>query len=165
MYSFADEMLLGDMPLGSASNAEKYVDDAANEIDSVIGQLYETPVDMSESGPVARHSRLLLQRIANHLASGRFIMAQAVGGEGTRLHAYGRNLVVGAERALAQLASGDLVLVGAPRVAVITDDSDAPPRILSGDETSGVEAFYANVMNNRPGFPVAPWEPGVSRWP
>lgn len=149
-YSEVSDMLVGDMPLPKGIRPQQYVDDATDEIDSHIGFIYVTPVDIwSDDTPVVRPARLLLKRIANQLASGRLIMAMSTGTQRTELHAYGSDLVRQALTALQQLAAGDVVLPGAPTV----EDPDNPdtnftgPQIANVDAESNVEAFYDRIAN------------------
>ncbi|HWI68184.1 MAG TPA: hypothetical protein VNS88_07365, partial [Nitrospiraceae bacterium] len=71
-YSEVTDLLTGNVPTPAYLSPQKYVDDAADEIDSKIGFVYETPIDVtySSSNPVTRPVRLLLKRINNFLASG-----------------------------------------------------------------------------------------------
>jgi len=158
-YSSADDLLLGDLPLGAAVDREKYVADAADEIDSAIGHVYATPVDMTEGGPVARHSRLLLKRINNHLATGRIILAVSIGGEDDSLQAYGRSLIREAHAALGDIATGAVELIGAETVE--GGDVTNGPVVVNFDQYSGVDAFYDNVMRVELGQASPAWAPGA----
>lgn len=158
-YSSVDDLLLGDLPLGATIDRVRYVQDATDEIDSAIGSVYATPIDMTEEGPVARHSRLLLKRINNHLATGRIILAVAVGGEDDSLHAYGVSLIREAHGALGQIATGAIDLEGAEKTDVPSDSSSGPT-IHNTDEFSGVEAFYENVMRSDSALTSPAWAPG-----
>lgn len=165
-YSTVTDLLLGDMPVALEVNKQKYVDDAADEIDSIIGKRYETPIDVTETSAVPRYARLFIKRAANHLATGRLILAVAAGGEDTQLHAYGWSLVRDSLAALEQIASGEYDIPGAEPIPL--DDALQPtaPSIVNQDASSGVDAFYSNVMAYG-GFPALPvitgprWEPGT----
>lgn len=143
-YSGVVDLLLGDMPVALAVNKQKYVDDAADEIDSIIGARYTTPIDVSDTSDVPRYARLFLKRAANHLATGRLILALAAGGEDQALHAYGYSLVQNALVALQQIAQGEYNLPG----AMTTGGTEAAPvrvtapTIAQEDSTSGVAALY-----------------------
>ena len=160
-YSSVDDLLLGSIPLSSVFSKEKYVEDAGDEIDSYIGVLYDTPVDISDAGPVARHSILLLKRINNFLATGRIILAIDAGGEDTALHAYGLRMVNEALASLTQVASGAIPLDGAVRIP--TANANTGPSIKNADAASAVDAFYNRVMvpeSGAYGLPYRDWAPG-----
>lgn len=148
-YSSPEDLLLGNIPLRDDATQLKYCSDATDEIDSTIGFLYETPVDMTDDpGTVARPSRLLLKRINNFIASGRLILAYAAGTEDDNLNAYAQYLLGQARDALMKIASGDIVLQGA---VTIGDGSENPvssgPLFFNLDPESNVEAFYDRIVN------------------
>ncbi len=149
-YSSVEDMLIGDVQSGIL-NKENFVRDAAKEIDAKIGVRYQTPVDLAI---LERHSRLLLERINNHIASGRFLMAANAGDDS--IHSYGRMLVREAYQELELIANGSLPLEGADVQDWLTDTTG--PTIRSQDEESALDAFYAPVLGGR--LVRSPWEPG-----
>lgn len=156
-YSTVGDLLLGDMP--APPNAEQYVQDAADEIDSKLGLRYTTPIVVDDS-PANRVTNLLLKRISTHLASGRLILAQAVSGENQYVHAYGQKLIKEATDALDQLSSGDLVLPGAEYLN--TDDVVVSGPVINNlDAESNVESFYGFVQQD----PLTYVPPGTVLWP
>ncbi len=164
-YSTVDDLLLGNIPLGATFSREKFVDDAADEIDSRIGKRYVTPIDVSDSSLVARHSRLLLKRINNFLATGRLILAIASPGEDDSLHAYGLHLVQEAQAALTQIETGIVDIVDAPENPDL-DGVPSGPTIANADAESAVDAFYNRVMVPESdlvaGMPYRDWAPGAN---
>lgn len=157
-YSEVTDLLVGDIPLPKGLKPQKYVDDATAEIDSIIGFVYQTPIDLSEDSTVARPVRLLIKRLANNLASGRLILAMSTGGQRMELHAYGASLVSEATLVLQQIAAGDLLLPGVPPVdATPGDPSDqfTGPQIANVDPESNVESFYDRIAN--PYYCFAPY--------
>lgn len=152
-YSAVGDLLTGNIPLPGYISAQKFVDDAGDEIDSKIGFIYKTPVDVSdtEANKTSRPARLLLKRISNFLASGRLLMAVDAGGENDQVHAYALKLVSDATAALDMIVSGKVVLDGAEQ-----EDTDAiqptTPLINNLDAESNVEAFYDRIAN--PNFPI-----------
>lgn len=146
-YSEESDLLIGDIPLPRGLRPQKYVDDATNEIDSFIGFIYQTPVDVTEASLVARPARLLLKRIANQLASGRLIMAQSTGSQRMELHAYGARLVNEATAVLRQIANGEILLPGALPVDGVDEGNFTGPQIANLDPESNVEAFYNRIAN------------------
>lgn len=171
-YSREDDLLLGDIPLGARLDRNKFVQDAADEIDSIIGTVYVTPVPTTansepSAGPpevtTARHSQLLLKRLNNFLATGRLILAIDAGGEDTTLHAYGLRLIEEVLVTLEMIRNGSIVLDGVDPI----DEGDGAlggPKIFNYDAASGVDAFYERVMVPESNFPFPPpyrdWAPG-----
>lgn len=153
-YSEVADMLTGNIPV-SNTTAQKYVNDAADEIDSVIGTLYFTPVDMSsDPGTVSRPSRLLLKRVSNFLASGRLMLATAAGGEDDQLHAYAKYLVDSATAVLMKIATGEIRLDGAVRLGDPEEEGSRGPVISNVDPESNVEAFYDRIYTAAPVYSV-----------
>lgn len=146
-YCETDDLLLGNIPLPSYINSQKVIDDAADEIDSKVGYLYTTPLDVSDPGPLARPARLLLKRINSHLASGRLILALASPEENRNLHAYGWSLVKESLVALDALASGEIVIEGAVPAAGAATPAVTAPMIYNEDSESNVEAFYNRIAD------------------
>lgn len=143
IYCTVDDLLIGNIPTPAYVNKQKYVDDAADEIDSYLGARYVTPIVLTPSLPAERPSALMLKRINAHLASGRLILATAAGGEDTELHAYGASLVREALAGLMQLAAGEPPLTGAlPATNVGSTDPGSLPLVSNGDPYSQVDGFY-----------------------
>lgn len=146
-YSLASDMLLGGIPTPVYADKDKYVQDATDEVDSYIGFLYQTPVDVTSGGPTPRPVRLLLKRIANDLATGRYIMAVSGGGQRNTVHAYGKELVDQACAILKKISEGDIVLQDVPLLSTATPVSS--PLIFNVDDESQVEAYYDRVVTPR----------------
>lgn len=150
-YSDVTDLLAGNIPTPAALAPARFVSDAADEIDSEIGHIYETPIDVSDASPVVRPARLLLKRINNFLASGRLMMAAAAGSQKLEVHAYANKLVEDAKASLASIANGDVPLTGAVRVGGAPDsESFTGPQIYNKDAESNVDAFYDRIAN--PGY-------------
>lgn len=149
-YSATTDLLTGNIPVSGPVDPAKFVADAADEIDSKIGHIYQTPIDVTDTSPVSRPARLLLKRISNFLASGRLIMAAAAASQKLEVNAYAERLVREATVALDQIASGDVPLIGATRATDSSGDvSTTGPQISNLDPESNVEAFYNRVANPR----------------
>lgn len=147
-YSTTADLLTGNIPLPSYLDPQKFINDAADEIDSRIGFTYQTPVDIEAPTNVTRPVILFLKRISNWLASGRLLLAAAASAEDTQLHAYAYSLVRDAETGLQAIVDGDIVLEGAALAnggssTVVTN----APLISNGDTESLVDAFYSRVTN------------------
>lgn len=151
-YSEAADMLLGEIPPPTSAVADKYVNDAADEIDSKLGLRYVTPISI-DAEPKNRASKLLLKRLNNWLASGRYVMAQSVTSELQQVHAYGAQLVRDATKALDAIVSGEYSLQGAQFLD--TDDiGKSGPVIFNLDAESGVESFYGLTQRDPMTWPV-----------
>ena len=147
-YSEVTDLLTGNVPTPAYLSPQKYVDDAADEIDSKIGFVYETPIDVtdSSSNPVTRPVRLLLKRINNFLASGRLLLAVDAGAETDRVHSYGLYLIQEAQTGLDLISSGKIQLDGA-EVLPMGEVSVTAPLLYNEDSESNVEAFYDRIAN------------------
>lgn len=141
-YSETGDMLLGDLP--TPKDAEKFVQDATDEIDSKLGFRYVIPIVVDETVPANKATPLLLKRIANHLASGRLICAKAASASQQEVNQYGLSLIASASEALAQLVAGDMTLPGAAFLEA-TDTGQSGPIISNLDPQSNVESFYGMV--------------------
>lgn len=140
-YAQPDSGLLGGIPVGAGTSLQSYFDDAADEIDAAIGFTYKTPVATGgDGGPLPRPVTLILKRINRYLASGRYIMAVASGGEDNGLHAYGLSLVREAQAALGRIAEGDNV-IDAERI-IDKDKERLAPKIQNAEAKSNVDAYY-----------------------
>lgn len=144
-YCTAADLLLGNIP--TPSDADTYVQDAADEIDSLLGMRYESPIVLSEDDPVQRPGALLLKRINVWLASGRLIMALDGAGEDDQVHQYAKYLMTEAKSALQNLSDGSIILPGG---VPINPDSPVStgPQASWGDDASPVEQYQTVFGNN-----------------
>lgn len=154
-YSEVDDLLLGDITLGGGARADKYVQDATDEIDSCLGYRYVLPL----ANTTPAYAKLVLKQCANKLASGRLIMALAAGGEDTSQHAYGYALVQEGMATLNGLCSGLIDIPGALLVNPVAAGRDVGPSLGNQDASSGMDAFYTFV--NDPTSTSINWAPGV----
>lgn len=149
-YCTEDDLVIGDAVVPTGLTKAKFIQDAADEIDSKIGYRYDTPVAGTSPRPVL----LLLKRINAFLASGRLIMAADVAGQRSELHAYGASLVKEATDSLAAIAAGTVDLP----IAVNPDNQTSGqnmPLIANVDAVSQVESFYGVLTSPTiAGFPT-----------
>lgn len=138
-YCVAADLLLGNVP--TPASASIYVQEAADEMDSIIGLQYVTPVVLDPNIQVQRSGFLLLKKINVWLASGRLLMALDAGGEDDQLHQYAKYLVDQALMALAQIQDGTVILPGATPVNPGSDQRVTGPQASFADDTSVVEQF------------------------
>ncbi len=161
-YSAVADMVTGNIPV-STTIGEKYVADAADEIDSVLGSLYKTPLDMDPTptesppgtGTITRPSRLLIKRISNWLASGRLMLSTAAAGEDHELHSYALYLVKSATDVLMSIARGETILEGAEKIDTTGEEGEYGPLISNVDPESNVEAFYDRIYMAPPSYYAA----------
>lgn len=146
-YSDPTDLLLGNIPLPAYIDTAKLVQDVADEIDSHIGYVYSTPLDVTDTSSIARPARLLIKRISRNLASGRLILQVASPEENARLNAYGWSLVKESLDALNMIASGDITLEGATPAPGASTPAVTAPQISNLDAESNVEAFYNRIGN------------------
>lgn len=119
-----------------------YIENASDEMDSHLSQLYVTPLPYSttDSGQLRRTS-LILKQICSELASGRAILGMAGSKQDTQVHAYGRWLVERALSRLGEVTSGEIVLEGNGITRVDQDATPSGP-LVSNMFESQVDAFY-----------------------
>lgn len=154
-YCKSGDLLVGDLG-GTDPLRQQFVDLAADEMDAMIGFVYVLPLDLES---LQAHVQLILKNLASKLASGRLLMAQAVGAEETSVHAYGKSLVDEAMRDLYAIRNGQIDL-GAIKVS--TTGTNNAPVIIEGDLVSAVDAFYDWQAHPPLYPPLSPniWRPG-----
>jgi hypothetical protein len=140
-YSEPEDMLLGQFTLPSNMPAQKFVQDAADEIDMKIGFVYATPVVAADGETLPRPVSLLLKRINVYISTARAIMAAAGPSGGDEVNAYARSLLADAHAALDAVSDGRTVLEGAERLPDQGEEKRGP-RISNIDSVSQVDAFY-----------------------
>lgn len=161
-YCTVSDLLLGDTVLQNGFDKQRYVDLAADEMNSRLGYEYVIPIESSSpSEDVGAAALLILKNINLKLASGRLILAIAAGGEETALNAYGNSLCQEAYAELSLVLSGQLPLVNASRL----DNEVSVPtaRTVNADKESGVDAFYEEFVGQHRPFSPFPlggiWRP------
>lgn len=144
-YCTSEDLLLGNVP--TPTTADKYVADAADEMDSMLGLQYVTPIVLDENNPKQRSGFLLLKRINAWLATGRLLMALDAAGEDDQVHQYAERLLRDALSAISQITDGSILLPGADPV---NEDARRPtgPMASWGDDTSPVEAYQETFGND-----------------
>lgn len=159
MYSDPADVLLGtDMAMPADDTVERFVKDAAKEIDSRLGFKYVTPLRFTRivNGSVTKvdpedettytPSFLLINRLSNFIASGRLLLASAAPEENSSIHQYGNKLLRDAEAILSQITSNraDLEVE-----EIDTSDAETPYGLLvaNRDRKSYVKAFEEQPMN------------------
>lgn len=140
LYSEEGDLLIGDLPLGSAYPPAKFIESASDEIDSYLGRMFEVPIDVTGNEVV----RLTLKRINNWLASGRLIMSVATAGQDNELHAYGWSLVKQAMDEINLIMSEDLTLPGLQIIETASIEEGSGPMISNKDDVSRVDEFYGD---------------------
>ena len=158
-YCEVSDLLIGDLILPVEIDAGKYITSAAEEMDSRIGVLYTTPIEIEEADKEKFRATITFLRSINaRLASGRILMAAATALELTTVHAYARNLVEGALADLKLIEDRKYILQGAK------ENTNPPETYVSSraysynqDAVSAVDGFYAavdpgNGVPNKPAF-------------
>lgn len=159
-YSEEADLLLGDLILSPTLDKQKFIDEAADEINAKLGWLYVLPLAPVGADPVtatswedlATHEVLTLKTINNRLASGRLILTLDIAGEGTQLHAYGWYLVREALSDLMAIANGQVDLNAIRVNPVESGYADRTPGITNEDDESLLLGFVNTVHNDTPWF-------------
>jgi hypothetical protein len=145
VYCGLEDLLKGDLDLPRyMGDGSQFVNMAAEDIDSHLGHIYVTPIEVADT-PANRPTTLMLKRINRLLASGRILLDIATASESSDLHAYGRALVKEAMDLLEKIAAGEIVLAGAERIDdVVNPDGEnfSGPAIKNEDSYSLVQSFY-----------------------
>lgn len=109
--------LLGDVRVRVDSDPATFAQKASDEIDSVLGFIYQTPFFDITSYPsgttVDRVAKLLLQRIASFIGAARLIMSYDQQGEDNKPNQYAVYLMTEASEALDAVRDGKIALAGA----------------------------------------------------
>lgn len=141
-YSTVADLELGQIPLPDYVDIERKLQNVTDEIDSYIGQVYKTPVDISQSGTITRPGKLILKRISNSLLTGRLLLELSVTNEDTSINALGRRHIEEAQEAIAAIMSGELLLHGADKLFQDPARRPSGPFTTNVDSSSQVESFY-----------------------
>lgn len=153
-YSSTEDLLVGDLAWSPRLPPSKFVDGAAEEIDTKLAVLYKLPLE-KDGLPLSVNSweLRLLKQINNKLASGRAIMAFSVSSEDTAVHAYGSSLVREALSELMLVANGELLL-DAQRVdsTVTVSAMSRVPETINHDEESLLLGFENTVLKGKPWY-------------
>lgn len=152
-WSTKDDLLIGDLRVSAAVDAEAIVEDAALEMEAKLGLVYVLPLP----GGLPTHILTTLKLINNRLASGRLIMQVAIGGEDHTLHKYGQSLVEMAYADLDRIMNGSIPIAGAERVD--TNEADGP-KIIQTDATSPLDVFNTFTSGTDYDAYSAQWSPG-----
>lgn len=161
-YCKVEDLLLGDVTIGASVNRQLYVDQAADEMDSKLGWIYVTPIDVdgAEAGPggvppavpaLPRHQALLLKTINAKIATGRLIMAVSINEEGTAVHAYALRMLKEGNDELLLIANGNLLLE-ASRTETPAVEASRVPGVHNLDPESLLDPFYNTTNHSRPWY-------------
>lgn len=149
-YAKQSDLLLGDLAISPSIPMDDILRAASDEIDARLGELYVVPL-----AGLTSHHATLVKLICARLASGRLILAAAIGGEDRTLHAYGESLIRDAYNDLNMIATGKIILTGVQEVAG-QGNSDNMPGIVNYDSDSVVTSFERTIMRGEDWY----WEPG-----
>lgn len=144
-YSTTDDLLIGDVQLPVGNDGTKYVNQAADEIDSRLGFIYATPFNLATGSTLSRPAQLLVKQLSIHISSGRAMMDLSTSGENGMPNPYGKYLLDQAEAMLALIVEGRVILDGAaPANPGDGGTTEFSSRVLihNADPYSMVEAFY-----------------------
>lgn len=149
-YCVKADLLVGDMPVSDAA-ATQFINIATDEIDSRLGVRYVMPL----TGGADPHATLAVKRVCILLATGRLLMAHAVGGEDQQVNAYGLYLLREADSLLRGLELGEPPLVGVD-VRPGLESTGTGPVVLQQDLVSPIDSFYGYATTGV----ITPYLPG-----
>lgn len=167
-YSAEGDLLLGNIPLPAGDKAERAVNRAADEMDSLLGVKYKVPIN--PVGAQSRQVKALLLTVNNWLASGRLIEELTASTQTVEIHAYAQNLINQALNTLRAILAGDIML---PGVELVTPETGIPegtgPMISNVDDSSPTQYHYDNITNplftvQNPGATGLLLAPGIRRY-
>jgi len=146
VYCETGDLLKGDIPLPIyMADGLAYVDTAADEMDTVLGQLYVTPIVLD---PVLfRPSVLWLKTCCKFIASGRLILDLDISEENSNLHAYGLSLLNQGIDMLKAIQSGAASITGATPLDPDAGTQLTGPMIYNEDSVSLVQAGYEFLLD------------------
>lgn len=135
---------------------ERFVNLAAEEMDSYLGFKYVVPVvgRASLSGVLALHEELLLKNINIKIASGRLLLAKFAGAEEAHEHQYGLGLLREGKSDLMLLVSGEVDLLSAELATPngLGGTNDETPGIHNEDSESLLLGWENTVMRGDPWY-------------
>lgn len=143
-YCAEADLLLGEIPLPEYLSATQYINNTAEEIDVALSGLYSTPIEVIDI-PQNKPTTLFLKQVNAKLATGRLIMAAAMGHQETDVNAYGKYLIDEAVAALYRVCEKEFVLPGAEQNVAAASDTGGV-RIKNLDSVSQVEGFYDQIQ-------------------
>lgn len=146
------DLELGDVSVPPSINLYDYINGAADEINSELGQIYTLPLDLSLAPAWVA---LKLKKINAKWAAGRFVAGRALPTENGSLNAFATWLLKDATSELGLIMSGTVNLPGLPRVQGSFRAS--APRQAFRDASSAVDAFEDRFMR---GDIDERWHPG-----
>lgn len=167
-YSTEADLLIGDQTTIAPAVKTQFVLAATDEIDTYVGQVYETPIDIVDPGSVDRSAALLIKKLAQHISTGRLLMSIDQAGEDNKPNAYAQYLLDDALATLRAIVDGDIVLPGAVPLQGPTDTSIRTNGALVGvlDPYSQVESFYGWAARRSTLVePGSLWGTGGGSWP
>jgi hypothetical protein len=154
-YCEASDLLIGNIPLSSQyGDGTGFVDTATDEMDVVLGQLYETPIVLADT-PANRPSQLWLKTCNKFIASGRLILDIAIAAEDDNLNAYGLSMLNQGLAMLKAIQDGAASITGATPLDPNAGAYQTGPVIFNEDSESLVKAGYEFLLD--------PW--ATSEWP
>ena len=155
-YCETTDLLKGDIPLPThMADGQGYIDTAADEMDTILGQLYVTPIVLDPLDPLLRPSLLWLKTCNKFIGSGRLILDLDLSEENANLHAYGLSLLNQGIEMLKMIQSGAASITGAIPLDPDAGSQLTGPMIYNEDKFSLVQGGYEFLLDPwaTPGWP------------
>lgn len=151
-WATEDDLLVGDLYIKTLDTG-RYLNDAKDEMLTKLYQRFSSFPTFTVDTPIGR----TLKMIQSRLASGRMILAQAMGSESEQVHAYGLHLVEWAYEELCKMGV-DYEVPGATPIG--SQGENRAPGVLVYDSDSPWEV-YEDYVHGSPGRNAVylTWEP------
>jgi hypothetical protein len=145
-YCEKSDLKYGQLPIAQVVDVNKYINDAADEIDIALGTRFITPVELdTDAHNEQRTLELILKKINSDIASGRVILAVTISNEDLQTNAYGMALLKAGCATLDALASGAYNYPGLVPLPGSPEERSNTIVVRNQDSQSGVDAFYQSV--------------------
>jgi len=145
----ANDLLLGDMTLGSALSREDYLRLATDEVDAKLALYWVLPLP----AVISTAAGLILSNVVAHVATARIILSQPMDSSDDGYNSYGASLLNRAFRDLELWLLSDPIISGAVR---INASENNVPSIFKNETRSALDVYDQFVAGSEP----AAWYPG-----
>jgi hypothetical protein len=142
-YCKTEDINLGTMEPPRGTDVQKVINEAANDIDAVVGRFYRLPLQLSESDPQHAPYKLLLRKLNIFLTTGDIIIKAAGARQDDSMNASGLWYMRQAQDVLKKIENGKIRFPDQVRMNA-DEDMFTGPYASSRDSSSRVEDFYNN---------------------
>lgn len=131
-------------------NVQNEIDNAADDMNAVVGRFYQLPLNLSKTDPALAPYELMMRKTNAYLAQGNIIEKSAAGSEDSSIHARAKMFWNKAYKILDAIEKGRLQI---PHQQYVQADIETfrGPFTFGPDGASRVEPFYAGG-NEKPWY-------------